>query len=75
MFSAGSDPVQLRQTITELMDLGMYPIVDYCAEGIETEAELNEVGKNLENVKLGIEAAAINKMCASAMKTSAFTHK
>ena len=53
----------------------MYPIVDYCAEGIETADELSEVGKNLENVKLGIEAAALSNKCMSAMKISAFTHK
>lgn len=56
MFSAGSNPDQLRKTINEQMLLGMFPIVDYCAEGIETEAELHEVENNLANIKLGIEA-------------------
>lgn len=54
--------------------MGMYPIVDYCAEGIESETELFEVANNIENIKLGIEAAAMHDMCMSAMKISAFSY-
>ncbi len=53
----------------------MNPIIDYCAEGVESEHDVEEIENNVKNILLGLNATGQYEGCQTAIKISALTHK
>lgn len=70
VFSAGETEQQLKSVIRKLHGVGAYPIVDYCAEGVEKRFSL-ELNENFEAIKRGIKLVRGDSWSSTAIKVSA----